>query len=149
MGRAVVQPTPDVSEKDVERIVRRDFPAEQREAVLDVLRDYSKRKLARECPRVQLAALKLAQGSLKRLRLCIDDAQRDYRDVLAAAQYPEYMIVPPSRMSQMSRKEQLRIVNNDWDQCEMAAKMNGFVSCALLVHGTSHQPYRSGILRHR
>ncbi len=114
--RIVRQHIPDVTEKDVERVVRRDFSEEPYETVMAVLREYSERRFPKECPRVQLAALKLAKGNLKRLRLHLEDAHRDYRDVLAAAEYPEYMMVPASWMSQLSRKEQLRIVNSDWDQ---------------------------------
>jgi len=40
---------------------------------------------------VQLAALKLANGNLKRLRYAIEDAKRDYRDVVAPAEYPSYL----------------------------------------------------------
>jgi hypothetical protein len=114
--RIVRQPIPDVTEKDVERIVRRDFPREQYDTVMGVLREYSQGRLPRECSRVHLAALKLAQGHLERLRLHIGRADQDYRDVLAAAEYPEYMRVPAFRVSQLSRKEQLRIVNSDWNQ---------------------------------
>ena len=114
--RRVRQPIPDVTEKDVERIVCRDFPGEPYETVMAVLSEYSRGRFPRECSRVQLAALKLAQGNLDRLRLHIGNAEQDYRDVLAAAEYPEYMRVPSFRVSGLSRKEQLRIVKSDWDQ---------------------------------
>jgi len=88
----------------------------QFDAVMGVLRGSSQERLTREHPRVQLAALKLAQGNFRRLRNYIDDAQRDYRDVLAAAEYPEYMKLSVSRISQLSRKERLLIINRDWEQ---------------------------------
>ena len=40
--------------------------------------------------RVQLAVLKLAAGRLDELRREIETARRDYRDVLAPAEYPRY-----------------------------------------------------------
>ena len=112
----VRQPIPEVTEKDVARIVRRDFPEEEHEAAIGVLREYAQGELLKECSRVQLAALKLAQGNFRCLRQHIDNAQRDYRDVLAAAEYPEYTRVPISQISHLSRKEKRRIVNSDWEQ---------------------------------
>ena len=71
--RIVRQPIPDVTEKDIDRIVRRDFLSER----------YSQGRLPKECSRVHLAALKLAQGDLERLRLHVGRSEQDYRDVLA------------------------------------------------------------------
>jgi len=39
--RAVRQPIPELTEKDVERVVHRDFPVELRDTVMRVLKDYS------------------------------------------------------------------------------------------------------------
>jgi hypothetical protein len=114
--RIVRQPIPDVTEKDVDRIVRRDFLRERYDTVMGVLREYSQGRLPKECSRVHLAALKLAQGDLERLRLHVGRSEQDYRDVLAAAEYPEYMRAAAFRVSRLPRKEQLRIVNSDWDQ---------------------------------
>jgi hypothetical protein len=113
--RAVHQPHPDVTESDVERIVRRDFPREQFDSVMAALKEYAEDKLPKECPRVQLAVLKLAQGNLESVRLQIATAKRDYRDVLAAAEYPEY-IRAGFQVRKLPRKERQRIVNSDWDQ---------------------------------
>jgi hypothetical protein len=100
----------------VERIVRRDFPGEQFDSVMAVLNDYAAGPLPRECSRVELAALKLAQGDLDSLRHHIARAERDYRDVLAAAEYPEYMRAGMFQVRNLRRKEQQRIVSSDWDQ---------------------------------
>ena len=63
------QPVPSVSDRDVERIVRRDFEAARVAEVLVVLDEYGKESWQREPARVCLAALRLASG-------CIDEAQR-------------------------------------------------------------------------
>ena len=114
--RAVHQPIPDVSVTDVERIVRRDFPKDEFDSALAALGQYADGSLPRECPRVQLAALKLAQGDLQSLRRHIANAERDYRDVLAAAEYPRYMSAGMFRVRELSRKEQQAIADSDWDQ---------------------------------
>jgi hypothetical protein len=114
--RAVRQPIPDVSATDVERIVRRKFLKDEFDSATAELGQYADGPWPRECPRVQLAALKLAQGDLQSLRRHIANAERDYRDVLAAAEYPRYMSAGMFRVRKLSRKEQQRIVDSDWDQ---------------------------------
>ena len=83
-----VQPVPDVTPEDVERIVRRDFPADQNSTVATLLDEY--KKAHSDSARVQLAALKLADGSLKKLSISLESARRDYRDVLVGAECPNY-----------------------------------------------------------
>ena len=84
------QPTPDVTGADVERVVRRDFPADRVATVLAMLEEYGVEKWQRESHRVRLAVLKLAAGSLKRLRQELECAKHDYREVLGPAEYPGY-----------------------------------------------------------
>ena len=108
------QPTPSVTHEDVKRIVSREFPRESDKGILDILRQYEGDS-PRGTARVQLAALRLASGSVERLRSAIETAKQDYRDVLAAAEYPEY-----SRLvgfsSKLSPQEVQRIVDSDWKQ---------------------------------
>ncbi len=46
--------------------------------------------------RVRLDALKLSGGDLAKLAAWIDTAQQDFRDVVAAAEYPAEMAAPPN-----------------------------------------------------
>jgi hypothetical protein len=57
------QPTPDVTSADVERVVRREFPAGQVTEVFAMLDEYGGETWQRESHRVRLAVLKLAAGS--------------------------------------------------------------------------------------
>lgn len=82
------QPVPTVTLADVERVVRRDFPEARRAEALAILDDQDPRDPLG--PRVHLAVLKLAAGDLAKLKEFMDIAQRDFRDVLAWAEYPEY-----------------------------------------------------------
>ena len=67
--------------------------------------------------RVQLAALKLAGGDTDKLRINIDAAKRDYRDVLVPAEYPQHSTSgfrgrkPPAR-------ERQKLIDLDWKQYE-------------------------------
>jgi hypothetical protein len=110
-----IQPTPNVSSADVERIVRRDFPADRVAEVLGILNEYGQESWHREPDRVRLAVLKLASGSVERLRQEIDGAKCDYRDALAAAEYAGYLTkVPPSGALPAEEKQQ--IIDTDWKQ---------------------------------
>lgn len=111
------QPVPSVTSDDVERIVRRDFEEEQFAAVMAILRGYETNRRGAAPDRVHLAALKLANGSVETLRCSIESAKRDFRDVLAYAEYPQYMErVVPGR--DLSADERLRIIDSDWKQYE-------------------------------
>lgn len=109
-------PVPVVTLNDVERIARRGFSDEQFSSVITLLKEYGTEAWHRECPRVQLAALKLADGSLEKLRAQIETAKRDYRDVVAVAEFPAYCKVGFSRIRKLPVDERLRIIKADWSQ---------------------------------
>jgi hypothetical protein len=109
------QPHPNVTGADVERIVRRDYPADRVVEVLAMLDEYGKEDWQREPHRVRLAALKLAAGDIKRLRYEIEGAKRDYRDVLGPAEYPGYT-KRMFRIAELAQDEQQRIIDADWRQ---------------------------------
>ena len=109
------QPIPDVTESDVVRVVQRDFPNKQFDDAISILNEYGTEEWHRSVNRVHIAALKLADGDLQALRREIDAAKRDYRDVLAYAEYPEYMQkVSPS--CKIAEEERERIIHSDWMQ---------------------------------
>jgi len=109
------QPTPTVTRADVERVVRRDFPVDRVPEVFAVLDEYGKETWQPDPNRVRLAALKLAEGSIERLRYQIEGAMCDYRDVLAPAEYPEYSKLM-FRIRNLPQDEQRRIIDADWKQ---------------------------------
>jgi hypothetical protein len=110
-----MQPVPSVTVEDVERIVHRDFPPDQYSTVMAILKTYGTEKWQHEEDRVRLAVLKLAAGSIEQLQSHIDVAKQDYRDVLAYAEYPNYMRrVSPSEKIAEDRKQE--IIDQDWLQ---------------------------------
>jgi hypothetical protein len=109
------QPTPTVTSADVERIIRRDFPADRVPEVFAMLDEYGRESWHRETHRVRVAALKLAAGSMERLRYEIEGAKCDYRDVLAAAEYPGYFRRVPGP-GKLPVEEEQRIIDADWKQ---------------------------------
>ena len=113
----VPQRTPTVNAADVERVARRDFPADQIPSVMAVLGEYGEEEWHREEQRVRLAVLKLANRDMKDLRYWIEQAKRDYRDVLGPAEYPLYG-KKWGRMDTILEEEQTRIIESDWAQYE-------------------------------
>ena len=108
------QPVPDVTPSDVERVVRRDFPTRQFVPVMALLKEG---ETGGASVRVQLGALKLAAGNDQKLRLHLESANRDYRDVLAAAEYPEYGRMG-MKIHKMSAEEKRVIIDRDSRQYE-------------------------------
>jgi hypothetical protein len=115
---AVTQPTPDVNEEDVIRVILRDFPSQQFDTVMPVLREYDTEKWEGARARVYLACLKLANGNVDKLREQTKRAKQDFRDVLAGAEYPGYCRAGMFRVRELPRREQQSIVDGDWKQYE-------------------------------
>jgi len=113
----VPQPTPKATAADVERIVRRDFPPERVGFVQTMLKEYGVEDWQRETDRVRLAILKLANRDIEQLRYWLEQAKRDYRDVLGPAEYPLYG-KKWGRMDRASEEEQREIIDTDWAQYE-------------------------------
>ena len=111
------QPVPVVTFNDVERIVHREFSDEQFASVITLLKECGTAVPYRESSLVQLAVLKLANGSLEKLRAQIEIATGDYRDVLAPAEYPAYCKVG-FRIRELPVDERLQIIDSDWRQYE-------------------------------
>ena len=111
------QPVPVVTFNDVERVARREFSDDQLAIVITLLKECGRAGPQRESPRVQLAVLKLANGSLESLRAQVEIAIGDYRDVLGPAEYPAYRKVG-FRIRELPVDERLQIIDSDWRQYE-------------------------------
>jgi hypothetical protein len=109
------QPVPSVTADEVARVVHRDFPADSVAGVFALLEQYGDASSQNEPHRVRLAALKLAAGKIDQLRREIENARCDYRDVLAAAEYPGYFRHVPRSGALASEAEQ-QIIDADWRQ---------------------------------
>jgi hypothetical protein len=108
------QPVPKVSQADIDRVVRRDFAADDRAAALAALEAYGMDADEREVVRVRLAALKLAKGSLAELRRQVTWAKSDFRDVIGPAEYPKAMKV--LSLLELDEAERQQIYEADWKQ---------------------------------
>jgi hypothetical protein len=105
------QPVPTYTEADLERVVVRDFGQAAAPRVKSLLARYGKESWEREVLRVQMACLKCANGSIGLLEREVEDARRDYRDILSAAEYPAYA---------RARTDEARraAIESDWHQLQ-------------------------------
>ena len=85
-------------------VVKREFPNEDAQAIVALLDAYGVESYENERDRVQLAILKLSQGEAEKLLDWIDIAKRDYRDVLAFAEYPGQMRAPVKLATDLVQK---------------------------------------------
>jgi hypothetical protein len=108
------QPTPEVSQADIDRVVQRDFAAADREAAVAALDTYGTESHEPEAVRVRLAAMKLANGSLEELRRQVSWAKMDFRDIIGPAEYPEAMKI--MSLLELDEVERRRIYDADWKQ---------------------------------
>ena len=105
---AVAQYVPSVTESDIERIVRRDYPSELHAVIHEMIRGTE----VREKPRVIMACLKNANGNLERLRGDLTNASGWWREIIGEAEYPNYT-KKMFRIDRLSAEERARIVEKD------------------------------------
>jgi hypothetical protein len=106
----VAQPTPTVDDRDVERVVRRDYPPARVAEVLSLIASVD----FKEKSRTALACLKLADGDVGGLLEQLARAETDYRDVLSGAEYP--LAFPRWNEPGLSAEEREAIYRQDWAQ---------------------------------
>ena len=102
---------PNVSESDVERIIRRDFMEDEHDAIRELIRQVE----VRETPRVLLACLKNAVGDFKKLKYNLAEASGYYREHIGEAEYPNYM-KKVLHIDKLSEAEQSAIFEKDKNQ---------------------------------
>ncbi|WP_276133856.1 hypothetical protein [Polluticoccus soli] len=103
---------PNITDADIERIVRRDFSQVAFADVIGTLKKYeSETEQGRN--RVWASILKLAGGDIELLRLYVEKACYDYRDVIAAAEYPKYT---PHAFGDLLDGKAAPLMDKDWKQ---------------------------------
>ena len=106
----------------VSQLINRLFTAEECAAASVLLEAYGGPAHEKEPDRVRVAALKLCNGSLTKLEALITHAKRDYRDILAWAEYPGEMRQATWRLP---APEQSRIRADDRAQYLAWLRANG------------------------
>ncbi len=102
---------PRVSPEDIDRVLRRDFPAEHHgelRALIDAIEVIEK-------DRVILGCMKVAGGDVEKLKRNLGEATGYYREILLEAEYPGYR-KKWSRFDKLPEEEQRKIVEKDKNQ---------------------------------
>lgn len=99
---------PDVTDADVERIVKRDYPSALHAAIFEMIRGSE----VREKPRVMLACLKNGKGDFEKLKGELTNASGWYRESILEAEYPNYT-KKMFRIERMPAEEQESIFEAD------------------------------------
>ena len=99
------QYVPNVTEDDIERIVRREYPPEIQVTIRDLIRDVEVWKT-----RVILACLKNAKGDFRKLKGELAQASGYYREIIGDAEYPNHMkkLFRMDKLSAANRSASLR-----------------------------------------
>jgi hypothetical protein len=114
-NRQISLSRPFFTHEVVERIIKRDFHYHSESEVLGTLNEY-KSDDDEGTSRVQLAALKLSEGSLHKLKQFIEEAKRDFRDVVGPAETPRLLAVDPVVYLGLPEDEKDRITDEDLDE---------------------------------
>lgn len=105
------QPVARYTEADLERVLARDFPAEERKVVQATLKTYGTDSSHPEVLRVWMACLKCAAGDAAKVADMVEAARQDYRDVLAWAEYSRSMLASDDEEGQ-------RAIEDDWAELQ-------------------------------
>lgn len=84
--------------------------------IVQQLSTYGTEQHEREPERVRLAILKLCAEDVHRLDDLVEAAKRDYRDVIAWAEYPEEIKAGYLAVSKLSPEEQAALRKRDREQ---------------------------------
>ena len=107
-------------EPEVERKLALIWPDDnERTKARTVLSQYGEKSYQREPQRVRLAIIKLSEGSLDELKRMTKEAEKDYRDVLMWAEYPEEskaLWACHPNLTEDEVKKLKRIRKRDWKQ---------------------------------
>jgi hypothetical protein len=105
------------------------FPNDDYEEVMAVLDDYGNQAWHHSKEWVQLAALKMSNGKLERLRSSMKTAREDYRDILLVAREPNKFRVAMISEIRPPKEQEEFAEQHDKEQFESWLKSNDVKVC--------------------
>lgn len=109
------QIVPNITELDIKRIIKRDFPKMEFEDINDILKKYNSEN-SKSSNRVYASILKLSNSNITLLKKYVDEANYDYRDIISMAEYPNYS--EHAFEDDLAMELEKRLINDDWIQYE-------------------------------
>jgi hypothetical protein len=107
----MAQYVPNVTEADIERVVKRDYPTEAQSSIFEMIRAVE----VREKPRVILACLKNGRGELQKLKGELTNADGYWKDIISEAEYPNYT-KKMFRIDRLSQEDKQLLIDQDRNQ---------------------------------
>ena len=107
------QKIPVVSDSDIKRIIKRDYPNVEGSFVLALLSKY-KSESKKGKNRIFASILKLAEGKTELIEKYVEKANEDYRDILALSEYPHYSKY--AFEDDLSSEREKELNDKDWEQ---------------------------------
>ena len=109
------QKIPKISNSDIKRIIKRDFPYLEFNEIEGILQMYkSESKEGRN--RIFASILKLSDGQLELVKKFVSKANYDFRDIIALSEYPNYSEYAFD--DDLSEQKKQQLINDDWCQFE-------------------------------
>jgi hypothetical protein len=93
----------------------REFPEHYKE-LTQVLAEFRSRRFPGNEDRVRAAIIKMAAGDYDQISELIDSATQDPRNVLSAAEYPNYSKKTQRNSARLSEAEMQALYDADWRQ---------------------------------
>jgi hypothetical protein len=107
------QKTPEISNSDIKRIIKRDFSQSEFVETENILQLYkSESESGRN--RVFASILKLSNGDLELLKKFVEKAKYDFRDIISLSEYPSY--TEHAFGNDLSEQKKKQLIEDDWSQ---------------------------------
>lgn len=107
---------PQLSEATIQKLEESIFPSDATDHVLSMLATYGTKPHHLERNRVHAAVLKIANGDLAELQRQLAIADRDFRDVVGAAEYPSQMRIGFVGMERIGPERLQELREFDWQE---------------------------------
>ena len=103
----------NIKNKDIERLIKREFPNKSISEIEFILRQYaSESKRGRN--RVYASILKLSNGNIEELIKNVELANKDFRDIISTAEYPNYL--EDAFKNDLTKEKEKQLIEEDWKQ---------------------------------
>jgi len=109
------QKVPKISDNDINRIIKRDYPQSEFTRIESILKMY-KSNSEEGKNRIYAAILKLSEGNVELIKNFVEKANYDFRDIIALSEYPNYSRYAfDNNLTEQKRKQ---LIDDDWFQYE-------------------------------
>lgn len=98
---------------DIKRLIKREFPNKPISEIETILKQYvSESQTGRN--RVYASILKLSNGNIDKLIKGVEQANKDFRDIISIAEFPNYS--ENAFTNNLSNEKEKQLIEKDWKQ---------------------------------